>query len=117
MPRAAANVDEYISGFPDEIKERLEKIRNLIRSLVPDAKESISYAIPGYSLKKYFIYFAGYQHHVSVYPAPIEVAEFKDKLAPYASGKGTVQFSNREPLPEDIITEIIRYRAGLQNNK
>jgi uncharacterized protein YdhG (YjbR/CyaY superfamily) len=116
MPKAAT-VDEYISGFPDDVKERLEKIRGLIRLLVPDAKESISYAIPGYTLKKTFIYFAGYKNHVSVYPAPLEAEEFKDKLAPYASGKGTVQFSNREPLPEDIISEIILHGAGLQDKK
>ena len=117
MGKAAANVDEYISGFPDDVKQRLEKIRGLIKMLVPEAKEKISYAIPAYALNKSFVYFAGYKDYVSVYPAPIETEEFKDRLAPYASGKATVQFSHRQPLPEDIIRDIILYRAGLQKNK
>lgn len=114
MKKAVPDVDTYIREFPEDLQERLQKLRSLIKSLVPEANESISYAIPTYALEKSFVYFAGYKNHVSLYPAPIEHEDFQEKLAPYASGRGTVQFSNKKPLPENIIKEIVQFNAARQ---
>ena len=64
------NVDAYIRGFPADVQQILRALRKAIRQVVPEAEESISYGIPTYKLaKRPFVYFAGYQHHVSLYPA------------------------------------------------
>jgi uncharacterized protein YdhG (YjbR/CyaY superfamily) len=39
------SIDEYIAACPPDSQAYLREIRNLIRSLVPDAKEKISYQI------------------------------------------------------------------------
>lgn len=117
MQKVAPDVDSYINEFPEEVQGRLHKLRSIIKFLVPAAKETISYAIPAYALKKSFVYFAGYKNHVALYPAPIEHADFKEKLAPYASGKGTVQFPNNKPLPETIVEEIVQFNVAAQESK
>lgn len=108
----AANIDEYISWFPKDTQKVLKLIRATIRKAAPRAEEVISYAIPAYKLDgKWLIYFAGFTNHVSVYPAPRGKPEFKTELAKYKGGKGTVQFPLSEPIPTDLITRIVKFRA------
>jgi len=35
---------------------------------------------------------------------------FKDKLKPYKTSKGAIQFPVDKPLPQKLITEIVKYR-------
>lgn len=107
------NVDEYISIFPADVQSFLEKIRQTIRKAAPDAVETISYQVPAFKLNgRYLIYFAGYKHHVSIYPAPRGVAVFKSQLAKYKGGKGTVQFPFDKPLPLALISRIVKFRMN-----
>lgn len=115
MRMAAANIDEYMELFPVEVQKILKKIRTTIRKAAPKAVESISYQIPTYKLDgKVLIYFAGFAKHVSVYPAPREAKEFKAELAGYKGGKGTVQFPLNKPIPYELITRIVKFRASNQ---
>ena len=110
-------VDDYIAGFPPEIQKTLQKIRATIRKAAPKAEETISYGIPTFKLGGGpLIYFAGFKKHCSVYPAPRGAAEFKEELAQYKGGKGTVQFPHDEPLPLQLIRRIVRYRLA-ENEK
>jgi uncharacterized protein YdhG (YjbR/CyaY superfamily) len=109
---APRSIDEYIAGFPTDVQEILQKVRSTIREAAPDAEETISYKIPTFTLKgRYLIYFAGYKKHISLYPAPIGVAEFRAELAPYQSGKGTAKFPLAKPIPHDLIARIVKFRA------
>ena len=61
-----SEVSKYIHHFPEEVKEILNKIRNIILDEVPNAEERISYAMPAFFLnKKPLVYFAGYKNPVS----------------------------------------------------
>lgn len=110
--KAPKDIDEYIAGFPNDVQEILEKIRMAIRKAAPDAEETISYQIPSFTLKgHYLIYFAAYKTHIGVYPAPIENVEFKEDLSVYASGKATAKFPLDKPIPFDLITKIVKFKA------
>ena len=115
--KVAKNIDEYISQFPPEVQGVLQKVRETIRKAAPKATETISYAIPCYMYHGYLIYFAGFKNHVSVYPAPRGAAEFKDELAVYKGGKGTVQFPLDEPLPVKLIARMVKYRMKENEEK
>ncbi len=39
-------IDEYISHFPHDVQEILDKIRVAIRKAAPDAEETIRYQMP-----------------------------------------------------------------------
>jgi uncharacterized protein YdhG (YjbR/CyaY superfamily) len=43
-------MDAYIANFPKEAQGILEKIRQTIRKVAPDAVEAISYQIPTFKL-------------------------------------------------------------------
>ncbi|HEX6269907.1 MAG TPA: DUF1801 domain-containing protein [Anaerolineales bacterium] len=105
-------IDEYIAGFPPDVQEILEKIRMTIRKAAPDAEETISYQIPTFNLNgKYLIYFAAYKKHIGLYPAPIGNVDFKEDLSAYQAGKGTLRFPLDKPIPFDLITKIVKFRA------
>lgn len=112
------SIDEYIATFPSDTQTILEKIRQTIKSVAPDATETISYKIPTFKLNgKYLIYFAGFKKHVSLYPAPRSVAAFKKELLAYKGEKGTVQFPIDKPLPLSLIKKIVKFRVNENEEK
>jgi uncharacterized protein YdhG (YjbR/CyaY superfamily) len=114
MPRTDfASIDAYIASFPPETGKVLQEVRMLIKKLVPEALETISYAIAAFKLYgRPLIYLAGFKNHISLYPAPRSIEAFKKELAAYKGGKGTVQFPLNEPLPLDLIRRIVLYRVS-----
>lgn len=110
MKNPPADIDEYIADFPPNVQKLLQRVRKTIQKAAPDAEEAISYAIPTFRLNGNLVHFAGFKNHISVYPAPRGVAEFKKELAQYEGGKGTVQFPLDQPVPYDLITRIVKYR-------
>lgn len=114
------SIDEYIAACPPDSQAYLREIRKLIRSLVPDAKEKISYQIACFELNGMnLIHFAGWKKHVSLYPVPAGSEAFERQIKPYASDKGTVKFSLDEPLPIKLIERVVKYRIAdnLQSQK
>jgi len=112
--KAPKNIDEYIAGFPPEIQEILQKIRLTIRKAAPKAEEAISYMIPTFKLNGNLVHFAAYKNHIGFYPAPRGIEAFKEELAPYEGGKGTVRFPLDKPIPYALISKIVKFRA-MQN--
>lgn len=108
-------IDEYISGFPQNVQEILEKIRGIIRKSVPEAQETIRYGIPTFILHDtYLIYFAAYKKHIALYPVPTGNAEFNEEIAAYRTGKGTLQFPLDKSIPYRVIRKLLKH--SLQDN-
>ncbi|MBK7451036.1 MAG: DUF1801 domain-containing protein [Anaerolineales bacterium] len=103
------SIDEYIEACPLDSQDYLRRIRKLIRTLVPDAKEKISYQMAAFERNgRNLIHFAGWKKHVSLYPVPAGSEAFERQIAKYAGGKGTVKFPLDEPLPLKLIERVIR---------
>ena len=110
------NVDTYIASFPAATQKLLVQVREAIRTVAPQAEESISYGMPAYKLnKKPLVYFAGYKGHVGFYATPTGHEAFKDELSRYKQGKGSVQFPLNEPLPLDLVRRIVAFRVKTVN--
>jgi uncharacterized protein YdhG (YjbR/CyaY superfamily) len=108
----ANSIDEYIAGFPPDTQKVLEELRALIKSSAPGAGESISYAIPTFDLSgRHLVHFAGYARHIGFYPTASGVEAFREELKPYKSAKGSVQFPLGQPLPGDLIRQIVEFRV------
>jgi uncharacterized protein YdhG (YjbR/CyaY superfamily) len=110
----ASSIDEYIAGFPPEVRTVLAELRALIREAAPGVTERISYALPTFDLNgRYLVYFAGWKKHISIYPVTAGVAKaFGDELEPYISGKGSLKFPHGRPLPMALIRRIVEFRVG-----
>jgi uncharacterized protein YdhG (YjbR/CyaY superfamily) len=105
------NVDEYISGFPPATREALEQLRAAVRKAAPAAIEAIKYDMPTFSLKENLVSFGAWKYHIGFYPAPRNVAEFKDELAAFEGAKSTLKIPLGKPLPLALISRIVQYRV------
>ena len=118
MSTPTTAVDRYISNYTGDARQRLEQMRTLINSEVPDAVESISYGLVGYKLHdKPLVYFGGFPKHTGFYATPNGHEMFKQDFAQYKQGKGSVQFPLDQPLPLDLIRRVVQYRkATIEHN-
>lgn len=110
-PAASRSIDEYIAGFPPDIQKQLGLIRTTISQAAPDAKETISYQMPTFTLKGNLVHFAAFKKHIGLYPAPSGIEAFKEVLSDYKGAKGSVQFPYDKPLPLDLISSIVKFRV------
>ena len=102
-------IDEYIADFPRDVQPLLEKVRAAIRKAAPDAVEAISYQMPTFKLQGNLIHFAGYNHHIGLYPGSRPIEAFKDELTKYKTSKGTVQLPLDKPIPVTLIGKITKF--------
>ena len=107
----AKNIDEYIAGFPNEVQEKLEKLRMTIRKAAPEAEETINYGIPTFSLNGNLVHFAAFKKHIGFYPAPSGIEAFKKELSVYEGAKGSVQFPIEKSLPLNLVSKIVKFRV------
>lgn len=112
----ADTVDAYIAGFPEAIGERLAAIRSIILAEAPDASELISYGMPTYQLNGTLVHVAAFTKHIGLYAAWPTDPGLQQQCAPYASGKGTLQFPHRQELPLGLIQDIIHDRVQTQRS-
>lgn len=108
---APKTIDEYIAGFPPDIQARLEAIRATIRQAAPAAQEAIKYQIPTFVLNGNLISFAAYKKHIGVYPRPAGDEAFRQALAVYEDAKSSYHFPLDQPLPLDLISQIVTFRV------
>ncbi len=109
---SATSIDDYIAAFPPGTRAALNDVRTQIRSSAPEATESISYAIPTFDLNgRHLVHFAGYEHHVGLYPGGSGIEAFRDELGAYRTAKGSVQFPLDQPMPVALIGRIVEFRV------
>ena len=104
-------IDEYIALFPKDVRNILEALRKAIRDVAPQAEEAIRYQIPTYKLNGNLVHFAAFKDHISFFPTSSGIEAFKVKLKSYKTSKGTIRFPLDEPIPFDLIEEIVRFRV------
>ena len=110
-------IDAYIVAFPADVQALLQAVRHTIQQAAPDATEKISYGMPTFVLAGNLVHFAGYKNHIGFYPVPTGIEAFKEELAVYKQGKGSVRFPLDQPLPLDLIGRITQFRVNENKQK
>lgn len=104
--------DEYFASLPPEIRAEFERIRRIVKEVVPTAEEGVSYAMPAYLHNgKAFLSAMATKKHLSLYPFSGKVIDkLRDKLANYELTTGSIHYSESQPFPEELLREIIACR-------
>jgi len=100
-----------VNRFPKEVQQHLKKMRLTIRKAAPQARETISYGIPAFTLNGLLVWFAAHKTHIGFYPRASAIAAFKKDLSAYKGAKGSVQFPFDEPLPLALVSRIVKFRV------
>jgi uncharacterized protein YdhG (YjbR/CyaY superfamily) len=109
---AAKTVDEYLAGVTEPARSTLQRIRAVIRSVVPaETTEAISYGIPTFKYKRGLVAFAAFSNHCSFFPLGSSVLDsFKEELKEFRVSKGTLHFPLDKPLPTALLKKIVKAR-------
>jgi uncharacterized protein YdhG (YjbR/CyaY superfamily) len=107
-------VESYLHGVPAEARASLEKLRQTIRSVVPEAVEVISYGIPTFKLDgRMLVSYAAFAEHCSFFPGAGPVDEHENELKSFQTSKGTVRFTSNKPLSTALVKKLVKTRIRL----
>lgn len=110
--------EEYFADYPAVKVEALQKLRQFIRRIVPEATETISYGMPMFKWNGMLVGIAAFKNHCSFFPCTGSFPkDLQAEVAPYMSGKSTIQFQPEKPLPDELIEKIVRYRMSVNEQK
>ncbi len=105
-------VDEYMARVPAKFRTALQRLRKTIKAAAPDAEEVISYQMPAFRQDGMLVYYAAFKDHCSLFVASDQVRrQFATELKPFETGKGTLEFTPDQPLPDELVTRIVKVRV------
>ena len=107
-------VDEYIARYDDEVRSRMEKLREVILECSQDITEKISWGMATFVLNGNLVHFSGEKRHIGFHPTPSAIEAFAYRLSDYKYSKGTVQLPYDKPMPYDLIREMVMFRVQEQ---
>jgi uncharacterized protein YdhG (YjbR/CyaY superfamily) len=104
----AATIEEYLAGLPADVRTRVEEVRRVVHEVVPDAGETISYAMPTFTLDgQPLVHVAAWNKHIGLYPLPAVDPEFDAAVAPYRGTKDGMKLPHGEPLPRELVARVV----------
>lgn len=111
---ASAEVDAFLAARPEDQRAVLQALRRTIAAAAPEAVESINYGVPAFKYRnRPLVSFGAARNHCSFYVQSLAVMEaHRDELAGYATSKGTVRFTPSQPLPDALVTRLVRARVA-----
>jgi uncharacterized protein YdhG (YjbR/CyaY superfamily) len=113
-PTVVRDVKEYLAAVPKESRAALEKLRQTIKSVVPEAVEVISYQIPTFKLDgRMLVSYAAFSEHCSFFPGSGPIEGHENELRSYQTSKGTIRFSPQKPLPATLVKKLVKTRIKL----
>jgi uncharacterized protein YdhG (YjbR/CyaY superfamily) len=102
-------VDLYLSGLEEPKRATLEEMRRRILEVVPGAEQGLSYAVPAFKVEGRVVAgLAAFKSHLSYLPHSGSVlAAAGERTEGYSQTKSALHFPVDEPLPRDLIRELI----------
>ena len=107
MSITATSVDDYIATFPADVQVILQRLRETLAASVPGSDETIRYGMPAVmSNGRYVVHYAGWKHHIGLYPIPALEPTLEAEVAPYRSTKDTMRLPLRSPIPYELVGRL-----------
>jgi uncharacterized protein YdhG (YjbR/CyaY superfamily) len=105
-------IDRHLKKFSGAQLETLQHLRETILSIVPNAKETISYGMPAFEVDgKVIAGFEGFKKHCSYFPHSGSVLEELESFPEWCEvSKGTLRFPIGKKLPKSLVRKLISVR-------
>ena len=111
---SSAEIDEYLADLEEPKRSTLQRLRQTILEVVPQAEEGISYRVPAFRLEgKVIAGFAAFKNHLSYLPHSGSVfPALQDEVAHYKTSSGALQFPIDSPLPKPLVERLVSVRIA-----
>jgi uncharacterized protein YdhG (YjbR/CyaY superfamily) len=101
----------YIEAAPAAGQPHLRRLYALLKSVAPDAEETIKWGNPFFVEPRFLFAFSAHKSHLSFTPMESGLAPFRKELARHDATKVMLRIPYSEPLPEALIRRIARRRV------
>ena len=99
---------DYMSALDTRAKGQFKRVQTEVMIQCPEAELVMSYGMPTFKYKgKVIIHFGAFSDHMSLFPGAGTVEELADKLADFKTSKGTIQFTQKQPVSDELLSEIV----------
>jgi len=105
-----ATIPEYIRSAPIAAQPNLQKLYEVLRSVAPEAEETIKWGVPFFVEPRFLFAFSAHKAHLDFSPTPAVLERFRKELAAHKTTKHTLQVRYDEPVPVALIRKIATYR-------
>jgi uncharacterized protein YdhG (YjbR/CyaY superfamily) len=114
VKRTPATIDEYLASVTGEKRAALDKLRKMIRAIVPRAQECISYRIPAFRLDGRVVAgFAATVKGCSYFPfSGSTLRTLASELKQYEQTKSSLHFDPARPLPLALVRKLLKARIA-----
>jgi len=103
----------YLAALPPRQQKALERVRNAILAVAPDAVDGWSYGMPVLKVEGRAIAgLAAFADHLSLFPMSGTALDGVPGVAAFRTSKSTVQFTPQRPLPVALVKAIVRARLA-----
>jgi uncharacterized protein YdhG (YjbR/CyaY superfamily) len=113
-PGRSAEIDAVLAALPEPEREALGALRDVIAAAAPEAVEAISYGVPAFKYRgRPLVSFAAARNHLSFFvQSPAVMEAHRDDVAGFDTSKGTIRFTPQKPIPEELVTKLVRARVA-----
>jgi uncharacterized protein YdhG (YjbR/CyaY superfamily) len=110
----ASDVDAYIASAEPEARPVMNELRQLIKTTIPSAEESISWGVPFYKYYGLLGGFSVFKNHISFGLAFVFDTADRNLLESkgYKTGIKTIQIRFDQAIPTDVMTRILKTKAA-----
>jgi len=114
-----STVDEYMGLYEPEIRERMERLRELIHGCSSEITEKIAWGMATFVLNGNLVHFSGEKRHMGFHPTPVAIEKFLERIKElgYKNSKGTLQLPYDKPMPYDLLRDMVMFRVSEQIGK
>ena len=108
------SVEGYFASLEPARRAPLQRLREVIAAAAPRADEAITYGMPGFVLDgRGLVGYMAFDRHYSFFPmSPAAVDAHRDELGDLVTGKGTISFDYRRPLPVTLVKKVVKTRLA-----
>jgi uncharacterized protein YdhG (YjbR/CyaY superfamily) len=104
-------IAEYISAAPREGQAHLRKLYAILKSVAPNAEQVIKWGNPFFVEPRFVFAFSAHKAHCNFSATLSALEPFRKELEKYKiTDAGLLQLPYDQPLPEDLIRKIAKYR-------
>ncbi len=114
MSSASPTPKDYYDRLPDDRREHLTDLRDLIKRTWPKIKEDMAYGMPTFHLDGHmFCAIANQKHYMALYIMPYDLlSAFKMELKAYNCGRSCIRFRKLDEEKTFFFERVLKYTGN-----
>jgi uncharacterized protein YdhG (YjbR/CyaY superfamily) len=109
VSKRPTTIAEYIRAAPREAQPHLRRLYAILKSVAPEAEETIKWGVPFFVEPRFLFSFAAFKAHCAFAPTPAALEHFRKELETYETTKNYLKIPCDDPVPEELVRKIAEY--------